>query len=141
MVTAPFVIYSDLKTFIREEEVIRRGKLLSRRQHVPISVATLTVCRDLVELESEPFIYTGLDCIDILLHYLDDEMFHLKQVYDNCYVPFHWTRLQKKAHEAAERCFMCKRKFADNRHLLKVRDHCHISGQYCFTLCSQCNLT
>ena len=128
MVTTPFIIYSDLETFIREEEVIRRGKLLSRCQHIPISVATLTVCRDRAELGSQPFIYMGLDCVDILLCHLDDEVFHLKQVYNNCYVPCHWTRLQMKAHEAAEKCFMCKRKFADNRHLLKVRDHCHISG-------------
>ena len=28
-----------------------------------------------------------------------------------------------------------------NRHLLKVRDHCHISGRYRFALCSQRNLS
>ena len=141
MVTALFVIYSDLETFIREEETVWKGKLLSRWQHVPISVAALTVCHHHVELGSKPFIYMGLDCLDVLLQHLDDEVFHLKKIYDHCYVPCHWTHAQKEAHEAAEKCFMCTRKFANNRHLLKVRDHCHISGRYRFALCLQCNLT
>ena len=46
MVSTPFVIYSDLETYIEEEEVVKRGKVVSRRHHVPILVAALTVCRD-----------------------------------------------------------------------------------------------
>ena len=102
-------------------------------------MAALTVCHDRVELGSKPFIYTGLDCLDVLLQHLDDEVFRLKQIYDHCYVPCCWT--QKEAHEATEKCFMCTRKFANNCHLLKVQDHCHISGHYHFALCLQCNLT
>ena len=98
MVTAPFVIYSDLETCIREEEVVRKGKLLSKYEHISISVAALTVCQDRVELGSEPFIYTGPDCVDVLLQHLDDEVYRLKQVYDYCYVPCHWTRVQEEAH-------------------------------------------
>ena len=120
LVTAPFIIYSDLETFIREEEAVRRGKLLSRWQHVPISVAALKVCHDCVEFGSKPFINMGLDCLDVLLQHLDDEVFCLKQIYDHCYVCFDWTCAQKEAHKAAEKCFMCARKFADNQHLLKV---------------------
>ena len=114
MVTTPFVIYSDLETFIREEKTVQRGKLLSRQQHVPISVAALTVCHDHVELGSKPFIYMGLDCLDVLLQHLDDEVFRLKQIYDHCYVPCHRTRAKKEAHEATEKYFMCARKFANN---------------------------
>ena len=31
MVTAPFVIYCDMETYIPEEELVRRGKIVSRR--------------------------------------------------------------------------------------------------------------
>ena len=89
MVTTPFIIYSNLETFIREEETVQRGKHLSRWQHAPISVAPLMVCHDHVELGSKPFIYTGLDCLDVLLQYLDDEVFCLKQIYDHLYIPCH----------------------------------------------------
>ena len=28
----------------------------------------------------------GLDCLDVLLQHLDDEVFRLKQIYDHCLV-------------------------------------------------------
>ena len=31
MVTAPFVIYCDMETYIQEEELVRRGKIVSHQ--------------------------------------------------------------------------------------------------------------
>ena len=139
MVTAPFVIYCDMETYIQEEELVRKGKIVSRRRHVPISVAALTVCRDCTGLGSCPFLYTGTDCIDVLLDHLDSEAFRLKCAYENVNEPCRWYESQRLAHESAEHCAMCLRPFSSHR--IKVRDHCHISGSFRFTLCSQCNLT
>ena len=36
---------------------------------------------------------------------------------------------------------MCRKMFSDFFHLDKVRDHCHLSGMFRYTLCSTCNLT
>ena len=36
---------------------------------------------------------------------------------------------------------MCHCSFSDFPQLVKVCDHCHISGRFRFALCSQCNLT
>ena len=36
---------------------------------------------------------------------------------------------------------MCRHPFWQYPQLIKVRDHCHISGRFRFALCSQCNLT
>ena len=83
MVSAPLVIYSDLKTCIEEEEVVKRGKVMSRRHHVPISVAALTVCRDRPEFGSKSFIYTRRNCIDVLLDYLDHKVDCLREIYEN----------------------------------------------------------
>ena len=47
----------------------------------------------------------------------------------------------KYMHKHAKHCFMCCKKFSDFRHLDKVRDHCHLSGKFRYTLCSTCNLT
>ena len=139
MVTAPFVIYCDMETYIEEEELMRRGKIVSRRRHVPISVAALTVCRDCPDLGSCPFLYTGTDCVDVLLDHLNSEAFHLKCVYESVNEPCHWYESQRLAHESAEQCSMCLHPFTSHR--IKVRDHCHISGWYRFALCSHCNLT
>ena len=35
----------------------------------------------------------------------------------------------------------CVKKVSDFCHLDKVRDHCHLSGKFRYTLCSTCNLT
>ena len=51
------------------------------------------------------------------------------------------SKEDKRCHEHAMECFMCGRNFAENPHLDKVRDHCHLSGKFHFTLCSNCNLT
>ena len=139
MVTAPFVIYCDMETYIEEEELVRRGKIVSRRRHVPISVAALTVCRDCPDLGSCPFLYTGTDCVDVLLDHLDSEAFCLKCVYESVNEPCHWYESQCLAHESAEQCSMRLRPFTSHR--IKVHDHCHISGWYRFALCSHCNLT
>ena len=47
----------------------------------------------------------------------------------------------KYVHKHAKHCFMCHKKFSDFSHLDKVRDHCHLSGKFRYTLCSTCNLT
>ena len=140
MVTAPFVIYCDMETYIQKEVVVQKAKTLTKRRHVPISVAAFTVCRDRLDLGSKPFIYTGVNCLDVFMHYLDEEVYRLKDVYERLYLPCRWTGNEKEMHDRAETCAMCGRNFEESQ-LMKVRDHCHISGRYRFPLCSLCNLT
>ena len=47
----------------------------------------------------------------------------------------------KYMHKHGKHCFMCHKEFSDFSHLDKVRDHCHLSGKFRYTLCSTCNLT
>ena len=77
MVNAPFVIYADLETMITNEVHVGRGKTHSKCKHIPISVGALTVCRDRPKFGSEPFIYPGLDCIEVLMFFLRNEVFRL----------------------------------------------------------------
>ena len=128
ILTAPFVIYCDMETFIQEEEIVKRGKIISRCHHVQISVGALMVCRDQPGLGSDPFLYTGIDCVDVLMNYLNDEAVHLKHVYDNVNMPCHWGEPKRIAYDVEKKCAMCKRAFSP--HGIKVRDHCHISGRY-----------
>ena len=139
MVTALFVIYCNMEMYIQEEELVRRGKIVSHWQHVPISVAALMVCRDRPDLGSYPFLYTGTDCVDVLLDHLDSKVFCLRCVYESMNEPCCWYESQCLAHQSAEQCAMCLHTFSSDH--IKVRDHCHISGWYRFALCSHCNLT
>ena len=107
MVSTLFVIYSDLETCIEEEEVVKRGKVVSRCHHVPISVAALTVCIDRLEFGSKPFIYTARNCVDVLLDYLDHEVNHLREIYENIYEPCRWGEEERQAHWYSHSCAMC----------------------------------
>ena len=81
----------------------------------------------------------GRNCIDVLLDFLDSEVSRLRDIYENVYEPCRWGSEEKLAHFSSDSCAMCGSIF--NEDVLKVRDHCHISGRYHFALCSQCNLT
>ena len=129
----------NMEMYIQEEELVRRGKIVSCRRHFLISVAALTVYRDHPDLGSCPFLYTGTDCVDVLLDHLDCEVFCLRSVYKSVNEPCWWYKSQHLAHQSTEQCAMCLHPFSPDR--IKVHDHCHISGWYRFALCSHCNLT
>ena len=49
------------------------------------------------------------------------------------------TDVQKREHEAAEKCHICLKEFNDPRKR-KVRDHCHYNGLYRGAAYSNCNM-
>ena len=139
MLTAPFVIYCDMETMIQKEIRRNKGKILSSRRHVPAAVGALTVCRPRAEFGSPPFIHTGPGCVDALLSFLFSEVRRAEMICSSVYEHCHMTKKDIVAHRRAERCEMCGVRFS--LEVGKVRDHCHLSGQYRMALCSTCNLT
>ena len=121
--------------------MVRRGKVWSKRRHVPISVGALTVCRDRPDLGSDPFLYTGSDCKEMLIEFLNREQHRVRKIYESVLLPCPMTDRDRKHFRAASVCEMCGRKFGQNPMLKKVRDHCHISGKFRYALCPSCNLT
>ena len=64
----------------------------------------------------------------------------LRDKYDRMYVPCKRTPKDWKFFSLAKSCEMCHCHFSDFPQLVKVHDHCQISGHFRFALCSQCNL-
>ena len=62
----------------------------------------------------------------------------MSNILKNVYVPCIMRPEDKYMHKHAKHCFI---KFSDFFHLDKVRDHCHFSRKFRYTLCSTCNLT
>ena len=139
MIPAPFVTYCDMETMIMTEDQVNEGKIISKRRHVPVSIGAITVCRPRPEFGSPPFLYTGRDCIDVLLNFLLMEAERARGLVDNVYEHCHMTKADTVVHREAKRCKMCNVRFS--WFAGKVRDHCHLSGKYRFPLCSTCNLT
>jgi len=84
-------------------------------------------------------VYSGAD--DVMevfyLHVLNEMNIINWIVADNVeMLPF--TAEQKAEFEAATICGNCEKPFTDDSH--KVRHHCHISGEFLFPCCNNCNL-
>ena len=141
IVPASFVTYCDLEAMITKEVKVNRGKIQTKSVHVPIAVGAITVCRPKKEFGSLPMIYTGADCIDVLLQFIQSKVSRVSNILKNVCVPCIMRPEDKYMHKHAKHCFMCRKKFSNFCHLDKVRDHCHLSGNFRYTLCSTCNLT
>ena len=141
IVPASFIMYCNLEAMITKEVKVNRGKIQTKSVHVPVAVGAITVCRPKKEFGSLPVIYTGADCIDMLLQFIQSEVSRVSNILKNVCVPCVMRPEDKYMHKHAKHCFMCCKKFSDFCHLDKVRDHCHLSGKFRYTLCSSCNLT
>lgn len=137
----PFVIYADFETCINEEEVINKGKTVSKKAHTAVACSAYTVCTLDDTLSSEqPFIYVGEDCVDVLFAYLELQFYCIAFILNYHYVPIKKMSMrQQRNFRRAKKCHMCRRPF-HSQHLDKVRDHCHITGNYRRALCSNCNI-
>ena len=141
IVPMSFVTHCDLEAMITKEVKVNRGKIQNKSAHVPIAVGAITVCRPRKEFGSPPMIYIGADCIEVLLQFIQSEVSMVTNILKNVYVPCIMRPEDKYMHKHAKHCFMCYKKFSDFSHLNKVRDHCHLSGKFRYTLYSTCNLT
>jgi hypothetical protein len=139
-ICAPFVVYCDLETLVLESNTANCSKkVLSTRQHTPISAGALTVCRTNSSFTSNPFIYTGADCIVKLLDWISGELLRITKVLSNTCFPMFMHQKDTEAFNSATHCAMCCAQF--NNKVEKVRDHDHLNGMYRFALCNSCNLT
>ena len=140
LIPAPFVIYADVETIVCPEKNIMKGKVKTERNHEPISVAAYTVCyqNDLFS-SHKPFCYTGEDCILQFFNFLDEEVVRICHIIQNVNIPIIMNSKDWDKFNEAKECFMCKIIFNDN--VLKVRDHCHLTGAFRNALCSLCNLS
>ena len=96
---------------ICKEEMVRRGKIQSKHRHVPILVGALTVCKDRPEFGSAPFLYTGSDCIDMLMEFLNREQHRACQIYEGVSMPCLMTDRDHEHFWTAHACEMCGGKF------------------------------
>jgi hypothetical protein len=142
LIPAPFVIYADFESSIQEEKVIedKTKKTISRRKHLPIAVASNTICwGDPFHSSPFPFYYVGANCMDKFFEHISYECERFRKILsrprDMVMNDVDWENFHQ-----AQQCFMCHISF-DLPQVVKVRDHDHISGRYRFALCSRCNLT
>ena len=131
IVPASFVMYCDLEAMITKEVKVNRVKIQNKSVHIPIAVGAITVCRPKKEFGSPR----------VLLQFIQSEVSRVSNILKNVYVPCIMRPEDKYMHKHAKHHFMWRKKLSDFYHLDKIRDHCHLSGKFRYTLYSNCNLT
>ena len=63
---------------------MNRGKIQNKSVHVPIAVGAITVWRPRNEFGSPPMIYTGADCIEVLLQFIQSEVSRVSNILKKC---------------------------------------------------------
>ena len=126
------VIYADIECFIEPEQNI----------HHPAAIACYEVWHPHFsdkQKNSKMHIWRGDICILNFLNKLEkivrEQHQRSNELTRNA---MHLNDLQQREFDASTTCLRCKSAFDDVKHR-KVRDHCHITGNYRGPLCHACN--
>eukprot|EP00794_Sanderia_malayensis_P002425 gene2425-biopygen1311 len=81
-----------------------------------------------------PEVYTGEDCMLKFMNRMDELNEHIREIFKVTIPMKALTQEQQRQDDEATDCFCWKKKFGK-----KVRDHCHITGEYRGAECEYCN--
>ena len=147
-VKIPFVIHADLESILHKLTVEQKQGMEpgmhphsteKLQKHVACSYGYKVVCCYDDRL-SKPFkMYRGLDSVHkFFTDIFEEEKEILKKLKEFQKTPMSLSEEEKIQHKKATSCYVCECNFtAENR---KVRDHCHVLGNYRGAACNMCNL-
>eukprot|EP00794_Sanderia_malayensis_P001714 gene1714-biopygen1567 len=98
---------------------------------------TLERCKRIgkCKLLERPEVYTGEDCMLKFMNRMDELNEHIQEIFKVTMPMKALKQEQQHRHDEAAHCFCCEGEFGK-----KVRDHCHITGEYRGEACEYCNL-
>ena len=137
----PFVIYADLESLLvnlNDEDNIE-NKTKKTHKHEACSYGYKVVCCYDDKL-SKPFkMFRGLNSIsEFFTAIFEEEKEINKMLRQFSRTDMILTNHQKQEYKCANNCYVCKEEFTESNY--KVRDHCHVTGNYRGTACNRCNL-
>jgi hypothetical protein len=134
--SVPYTVYADFELFIvpiahcsREDD---SSHSINVSHHVPASFCYVIV--DWTgKAVKEQVLFRGRDVVDTFLRTLLEEVSRLDR---NFIEPIRMTAVDDHSFQNATHCHLCKKPITDE----KVRNHCHITGQYLGAAHSACNI-
>lgn len=110
------------------------------QEHVPITNAFYIKSID-TKWQQPIEIYTGEDCITRFLQRMDYYGMEIRKKFKKIIRMVKLTDEQLKEHVKETNCYCCGIQFDEkNVKFQKVKDHCHITGQYRGAPCNYCNM-
>ncbi|KAL4153747.1 hypothetical protein QTP88_001580 [Uroleucon formosanum] len=144
----PFTIYADFEALLVKTNEKRGKHTTVIHNHKPMSYGFLVKASEDVPLElierfnipSAPVIYRGSNSReDVARHFLENiaDVGHKIEELLKTNTPIVMSDEDTRKHNSNKNCNFCKRSFDT---IEKVRNHCHLTGRFRQSLCSQCNL-
>ena len=93
---------------------------------------------DLPMYQTSPKVYSGPDVMSHFYEHIMSENREINQILSQQLPLSPMTTKQARQHEAATECANCNCPFTSQNH--KVKHHSHLTGEYLFALCNNCNL-
>ena len=127
----PFVVYIDFESCLLPVD----GGAVD--EHVPSGFCAYTVSVD-SEFETEPVLYSGVDCMNQFYDHLAKEQERIESILNLNRKMLPLTNEEQVRFEQTNACPRCRGAFsAENR---KVRHHNHRTGRFIDALCNSCNI-
>ena len=142
MMNAPYVIYADTESIIKPvDSPTTDSNTVQTSEHVPCSFAYVIVRSD-GKVVSEQ-LYRGEDAMDVFFQQLEQELENIREDLKHIR-PLRMTEEEQEAHNNTGKCWICDGPFkpykdGDCHGLWKVKDQCHITGEYRGAAHSKCN--
>lgn len=138
----PFIVYADTEAILKPPEIpifSVKCSTQAHQHHEVHSVGYYFKCEN-DESKSYYACYRGVNCVDWF-------MLELKKIAN---IVFYFLQCKKamnilskeeeKMFNESTICHICKKVFANNPIHIRVKDHCHITGQYRGAAHQSCNL-
>ena len=142
MMEAPYVIYADTESIIKPVDSPNTdSNTVHTSTHIPCSFAYVVVRSDGKVISER--LYRGEDAMNVFFDWLEQELENIREDLKHIR-PLRMTEEEQEAHNNTGKCWICDGPFkpykdGDCHGLWKVKDHCHITGEYRGAAHSKCN--
>lgn len=139
----PFIVYADTETLLKEPETtVFKAECSSHaiHHHEVHSIGYYFKIED-GKSESRYVSHRGEDCIDWFMQELMKIVYEIFSFLENKKPMSPLTEEEERSFNESVVCHICKKRFEnDQSNMIRVRDHCHISGLYRGAAHQSCNL-
>lgn len=138
----PFIIYADTEAILKPHETPIFSKNCSTKahQHPQVhSIGYYFYCEN-DESQSRYASYRGRDCIDWFMNELTKIATEAYNILEDKKPMRVLSNVEERLFQEISFCHICKKDFETNSDDNRVRDHCHISGEFRGAAHQSCNL-